>query len=124
MLWYKYYILLAIALDLDERDRYWEYLLAGGKEKDWKWRSKDHAGMRRDPQRAMWSKVLGGIKKGRGGDIAHVMQPGARRIVRKEKQLPNGQKIVVFEDGEGNDITSEVERMMRHQGYIFKRTKV
>lgn len=35
---------MAVALDLDELDRYWQYVLAGGDPKKFKWSSPDKAG--------------------------------------------------------------------------------
>lgn len=36
--------MMAVALDLDELEQYWQYLLAGGKKKDFRWSSPDRAG--------------------------------------------------------------------------------
>jgi hypothetical protein len=35
-----------MALDADEIERYWQYLLAGGDKKKWRWSSADQAGTR------------------------------------------------------------------------------
>lgn len=42
--WDEYFILMAVALDLDELDKYWQYVLAGGEPKKFKWSSPDKAG--------------------------------------------------------------------------------
>lgn len=113
---------MAVALDRDERKRYWEFRLAGGKKKDWSWSSSDQAGTR--SQRSFWDKVIAKMGGGMRGDVAYIAQEDWERIARITETMPDGSKRVRYENEKGEDITDRVRRLQDSGQEIFKRSKV
>ena len=118
--WWKYYILFSVALDTDERGRYWEYLLAGGESKKWKWSSEDKAGTIRSTSRRMWNKItaqFGG--KRMGGDLDYIAQSHWKRINKVTEKMSDGSERTRYEDEKGNDITKKVEKRIESGEEMF-----
>lgn len=111
--WDLFYILLAVALDLDERDSYNRYLLAQGDPKKWPWSSPDKAGTLRG-RTGFWSRVAARMGRGRKGklkDIAgHLGIPEAIAIYRRNPDGSRGEFIRYAnpETGETVDMTGRV----------------
>ena len=120
--WYKYYVLLAVALDLGERDKYWEFLLAGGKAKDWKWSSPDRAGTESRIRSGLWNKIVakfGG--KAMSGHIGKIAQQDWKKIEKVTEEMSDGSTRVRYLDDAGNDITEAVEEKVASGEEIFMR---
>ena len=116
--------MFSVALDTDERGRYWEYLLAGGESKKWKCSSGDKAGTIRDAPRRMWNKIAASFGgKSMGGDMEHVAQSHWKKIGKVTEQMSDGSERVRYEDEQGNDITKEVEERIESGEEIFFRGK-
>jgi hypothetical protein len=113
--WDEYYIMSAVALDLDELEQRWEYILAGGEAKKWKWTSPDKAGTIKlqdggsrgiSGEEAM-DAIVGGLYKGKltkdqlpkGGDIKSFAEISEQQVI-KRYEYPDGK--VEYRDGEGN----------------------
>jgi hypothetical protein len=101
--WWEFYIMLAVALDLDERRQFWEYVLAGGKPEKWKWHGEDQAGTRTTRGR-FWNKLkrrFGGVS----GDISHIADHmGFKEVSKITERMPDGEVRVRYVDGDGNDV--------------------
>jgi hypothetical protein len=122
--WHTYYILLAVALDLDERSRYREYVLAGGKASDFPWSSEDHAGTREDRSPRFWNKVLGFFGGGAHGDIKYIAEPrGWEKIYKIEEKWSDGSIRTRYENEKGEDITAKVEAQIGSGEQVFMKTR-
>jgi len=119
--WHMYYVLLAVALDLDERDQHFRYVLAGGDPKKFKWSSPDRAGTR--DQAEMWNKVASKAKTMMRGDIGYIAQEDWQRIT-KVTDTPYGdaRTRVRYINEDGKDVTDKVERMQK-SGHHFMKTR-
>ena len=101
--WDEYYILLAVALDLDERDRYYSYIYAHGDPKKFKWASPDKAGtsgtdkVGLDPERVLRQAVntfyRGQVRVEdlpKVGSVKDFMEHSGREKIRRVKREDGG----------------------------------
>lgn len=94
--WDMFYIRLAVALDLEERDQFFQYLLAGGEAKKFKWSSPDRAGTRGRRDGNFIQRLVDKFKgKAAVGDIANIVQPGDRVIQAKYAVYADGRRELV-----------------------------
>jgi hypothetical protein len=93
---------MAVALDLDELDQYWQFLLAGGKDKDWKWSSPDRAGTRQ-----LLSE--GSTEQQR---VVDIFETAARMLTRNQaglRDMPKGGRMVEFFERSGRQQIQRIE---------------
>jgi hypothetical protein len=119
--WHRYYVLLAVALDLDERDQHFRYVLAGGDPKKFKWGSPDRAGT--DDSSSMWDKVVRKAGKVAQGDISYIAQDHWERIKEVTKTFKNGMTRTRYYNEHGEEVTDKVERMQKSGHYFMKTRK-
>jgi len=120
--WWSYYTLLSVALDLSERDRYWQYMLAGGDPKKWRWSSPDRAGTEPDRAQRFWNKVKAKLGGGTVGNIGDIAQEGWKRVERVEETWSDGSTRIKYLSESGEDITDQVEAEMK-AGRIFMKER-
>lgn len=118
-----FYIRLAVALDLDERETFFRYVLAHGDPKKFKWSSPDKAGTSTHDG----SLVQNLLREFKGrvarGDIANIVQPGERVIVAKYAVYADGRRELagyVWKDT-GEELTPEE---LVEQGRVFMKSRV
>lgn len=124
--WDEYYMLLAVALDIDEREQYRQYVLAGGDPRKFKWSSYDKAGTEpsSSPQ-SFWTKVAAQMGHGLKSDIAYAVEGlGLEPIVKITETMSDGSTRVRYETQDGRDITKEVEAQIKANESIFISSKV
>ncbi len=115
-----YYVLLAVALDLDERDQHFRYVLAGGDPKKFKWSSPDRAGTH--DQGEMWDRVLTKAGKYTRGDIGYIAQDHWERIKSVTKTFSDGSTRTRYYNELGEEVTDKVNRM-QSSGYYYMKTR-
>lgn len=115
--WDEYYILMSVALDLDELEQYWQYVLSGGDPKKWHWSSPDKAGLASrilstDPEsmarktQMIMKKAAALISKGRarpedmpkGGSLKDFLEITRQKLIRR-LEYEDGRVEYVDEDG-------------------------
>lgn len=98
--WDLFYITLSVALDREERDRHFSYLIHGGDPKKWDWRSGDRAGTAGSTRvrRGFWDRVLQTFKgSGRGGRIGDIAEAqGIPKVVAVTVHIPDGREITKY----------------------------
>lgn len=97
--WDLFYTTLAVALDLEERDRHFRYILARGDPKKWKWSSWDNAGTAPEGRTSgLWSRVLRKFRgHGRIGAIDDVADgQDIPKAVAVTVSIPDGRKITKY----------------------------
>lgn len=112
------------ALDLDEREQFNRFMLAGGKKKDFNWSSPDRAGTEAiNDQAAFWAKTISraGVSPLKG-DIGKIATAGWQRITKVVEQMADGTSKTRYFDQDGNDVTRRVELKMA-AGEYFMGTK-
>jgi hypothetical protein len=130
-----FYILLAVALDLDERDRHLRYLLAGGDPKEWNWSSTDRAGTSSHRSRAgrLWDKIRGsGLARnairGRLDQLSGTQN--VQEAIAVTVNIPDGRKITKHVSREDANAIREGRlhfnkaREIDMRGRLFREAKV
>ena len=123
--WVEYQILLVVSLDLDEREQFNRFMLAGGNKKDFKWSSPDRAGTEViSDQAAFWAKTIAraGVSPMKG-DIGRVATAGWKRITKVVEQMADGTSRTRYFDQDGADVTRRVELKIS-SGEYFMKTKM
>lgn len=107
---YEFIISLAVALEKDEQERFWEYVLAGGKPKKFKWVYRDIIDKSGINLAAMVENVGGGLR----GDIANLAHmSGIQRVSKRVYTLPDGRVLEEYIDQDGNVIDATDKVFMR-----------
>jgi hypothetical protein len=117
-----FYIRLAVALDLEERDQFFQYILAGGKPKDFKWSSPDRAGTRQSEGNLVQRFMREFKGKVARGDIANIVQPSERVMQAKYAIYADGRRELVgyvWKDT-GELLTPEE---LQAQGRVFMKSR-
>ena len=93
--WDLFYITLSVALDREERDRHFRYILAGGDPKKWTWRSGDRAGAVTGRKNRVWDRILSAFKgRGQVGSIDDIAEgQDIPKVVAVTVNIPDGRKI-------------------------------
>jgi hypothetical protein len=93
--WDLFYITLSVALDREERDRHFRYILAGGDPKKWTWRSGDRAGAATSRKSRVWDSILRAFRgRGRAGSIDDIADgQDIPKVVAVTVRIPDGRKI-------------------------------
>ena len=111
--------MLAVALDLDEREAYFRYVLAGGKPEKWPWATPDKAGT--GHAQRLWAKLRAKFGEIRG-DIGNIAQKDWAKVTEITEQMPDGTMRTRYVNEEGKDITRRVG-LMKSSGEYFMKTK-
>lgn len=93
-------------MDIDERRRHWEYLLAGGDPEKFHFDSPDRAGT---GKRNIWDKIKSKLgHRAHIGDVANLSHlEGFREVSKITEQMPDGSTRTRFVDADGNEVQLE-----------------